>query len=148
MQPQIFGMMSVAVEKESADWQPFVIEIPIETIDVLISNCLTKEPQTVCQNMKDAHMNTIGEDFILTSMNKNAHIIRRSTGALEKELDLKNREMSSSLVCKDLLYIGTYVDTLFIFSIPDFEFIQLVRTHDSLLSMCSISESRNIIAVG
>ena len=98
--------------------------------------------------MKDAHMNTIGEDLILTSMNKNAHIIRRSTGALEKELDLKNREMSTSLVTKDLLYIGTYVDTLFIFSVHDFEPIQLVRTHDSLLSMCTISESRNIIAVG
>ena len=70
--------------------------------------------------MKDAHMNTIGEDYILTGMNKNAHVINRASFELEHELNLKNREMSTSLVHKDLLYIGTYVDTLFIFSIKDF----------------------------
>ena len=71
--------------------------------------------------MKDAHMNTIGEEYILTSMEKNAHVIRRDNFEIEKKLDLKNREMSASLVHKDILYIGTYVDTLFIFSIPSFE---------------------------
>ena len=72
--------------------------------------------------MKDAHMNTIGEDYILTGIAKNAVIITRSTYNKEYELNLKNREMSTSLVHKDLLYIGTYVDTIFIFSIAnDFE---------------------------
>ena len=66
-------------------------------------------------------MNTIGEEYILTSMEKNAHVIRRDNFEIEKKLDLKNREMSASLVHKDILYIGTYVDTLFIFSIPSFE---------------------------
>lgn len=99
--------------------------------------------------MKDAHMNTIGEDYILTGINKNAHVINRATYNLEKELNLKNREMSTSLVHKDLLYIGTYVDTLFIFSITnDFERIQLVRTHDSVLTMCSVSDTENRIVVG
>ena len=73
--------------------------------------------------MKDAHMNTIGEDYILASMNQNAHVIYRSNGEFKQELDLKNREMSASLVCGDKLYIGTYVDTLFIFSSVDFQFI-------------------------
>ena len=98
--------------------------------------------------MKDSHMNTIGEKYILVGMNKNAHIINRSNGELHRELDLKNREMSTSLVFGKQLYIGTYVDTLFIFSSRDFSFIQLVRTHESLLSMCIISKLDSVIAIG
>ena len=98
--------------------------------------------------MKDTHMNTIGEDYILTGMNKNAHVVDRATYNTIKTLDLKNREMSTSLVHNELLYIGTYVDTIFIFSIPDFERLQLVRTHDSVLSLCSISNTENRIVAG
>ena len=98
--------------------------------------------------MKDSHMNTIGENYILVGMNKNAHVINRSNGELHRELDLKNREMSTSLVFGKQLYIGTYVDTLFIFSSSDFSFIQLVRTHESLLSMCIISKPDYVIAIG
>ncbi len=54
-------------------------------------------------------MNTIGAEFILASMNKNAHVIRRSDGGTEKELNLKSRNMSSSLVCGVLLYVWAYV---------------------------------------
>ena len=93
-------------------------------------------------------MNTIGEKYILVGMNKNAQVIHRANGELECELDLKNREMSTSLQNRDKLYIGTYVDTLFIFSSVDFSFIQLVRTHESLLSICVISEQDSVIAVG
>ena len=109
---------------------------------------MKKEPQAIIQNMKDAHFNTIGDEFIITSMNKKAYIIRRVNGETEKELDLKKREMSSSLVCNNKLYVGTYVDTIFIFSIPNFEPIQLVRTHESVLSMCTIDEKNEMIAVG
>ena len=56
--------------------------------------------------------------------------------------------MSTSLVHNELLYIGTYVDTLFIFSIKTFEKVQLIRTHDSVLSLCSLSDTENKIAVG
>ena len=73
--------------------------------------------------MKDAHMNTIGEDYILIAVNKNAEVINRSGAGYESshKLNLKNREMSTSLVHNGLLYIGTYVDTLFIFSIDTFK---------------------------
>ena len=50
-------------------------------------------------------------------MNKNAHVIDRTTGQLLAELNLKSREMSSSCVTGDYLYIGTYVDTVFVFSL-------------------------------
>ena len=153
VQMQIQIMLGLAGDDESEveseqGWQPFTIEIEIENIDALITNCITKEPYSICQNMKDAHMNTIGEDYILTGMNKNAHVVDRATYNTVKTLDLKNREMSTSLVHNELLYIGTYVDTIFIFSIPDFERLQLVRTHDSVLSLCSISNTENRIVAG
>ena len=154
VQMQIQIMLGLADDMESEVgsvecWQPFTIEIEIENIDALITNCITKEPYSICQNMKDAHMNTIGEDYILTGMSKNAHVIDRATFNMHKELNLKNREMSTSLVHKELLYIGTYVDTIFIFSITnDFERIQLVRTHDSVLSLCSISDTEDRVVAG
>ena len=66
-------------------------------------------------------MNTIGDKYILISMNKNAHVIDRVTGQLMAELNLKSREMSSSCVAGKYLYIGTYVDTLFVFHLPTIE---------------------------
>ena len=66
-------------------------------------------------------MKTIGDKYILISMNKNAHVIDRVTGQLMAELNLKSREMSSSCVAGEYLYIGTYVDTLFIFHLPTIE---------------------------
>ena len=65
-------------------------------------------------------MNTIGIEYVLASANKNAHIVNRQTGKMEIELNLKNREMSSSLIVGDFLFVGTYVDSLFIFSISGF----------------------------
>ena len=96
---------------------PFVIELKITSLTGLITNCLKQERITVCKNMKDAHMNTIKDKYILISINKNAHVINRATGQLIAELNLKSREMSSSCVTGNYLYIGTYVDTLFVFSL-------------------------------
>lgn len=56
--------------------------------------------------------------------------------------------MSSSLVFRDLLLIGTYVDTLFVFSLADFAPILSLRTRDSILSMAVISTSHNLIVLG
>ena len=59
----------------------------------------------------------------MVSANKNAHILRISRegpAEIVAELNLKNREMSSSLVFKSTLLIGTYVDTIFVYSLPDF----------------------------
>ena len=90
--------------------------------------------------MKDAHMNTIGEEFILLSVNKNAHVVTRETNEPIAELNLKNREMACSLVFQNVLLIGTYVDTLFVFSIGEFNPLFSMRSNDSILSMCVISE--------
>ena len=98
--------------------------------------------------MKDAHMNTIGSEYFLLSVQKNAHVVSRETHEVVAELNLKSREMSCSLVFKNILMIGTYVDTLFLFSMPTFELLFSIRSHDSILSLCVISSVHNFIALG
>lgn len=68
-------------------------------------------------------MKAIDSQHILVSTNKNAHVIRNvatESPEIIAELNLKNREMSSSLVFKSTLLIGTFVDTLFVFSLEDY----------------------------
>ena len=100
--------------------KPFKIELKLTDLNALIQNCLIKEPVTICKNMKDAHMAVIQNDFVLASANKNANVVIRATGKLQVELALLNREMATSLILGEYLYIGTYVDTLFVFHIPQF----------------------------
>ena len=126
----------------------FRLSIKIKSTKDLISNCLKKEPNHIGQNMKDAHMNTIGEEFILISVNKNAHVVTREANEAVAELNLKNREMACSLVFQNVLLIGTYVDTLFVFSITDFSPLFSMRSNDSILTMCVISDSHNFLALG
>ena len=49
---QIQIMFGAEEESEAAEsevgWQPFTIEIEIENIDALITNCITKEPYSIC----------------------------------------------------------------------------------------------------
>ena len=93
-------------------------------------------------------MNTVGSDYILVSASKNAHIVRRNSQEIVAELNLKNREMSSSLVYKGVILIGTYVDTLFTFAQEDFSPLFQMRTQDSILSMTVLSEAHNFVAIG
>ena len=118
----------------------FRLSIKIKSCKDLIANCLKKEPIAIGKNMKDAHMNTIGEHLILLSYHKNAHVVTREGSEPVAELNLKNREMSCSLVYENVLLIGTYVDTLFVFGIGDgFPALFSLRSHDSILTMCVIS---------
>ena len=52
MQMQIMmamGLIETGEEEESGTgWEPFCIEIEIESIGDLIQNCLTKEPYSIC----------------------------------------------------------------------------------------------------
>ena len=66
----------------------------------MISGCFKKEPKLIGRNTKDSHMNTIGNDKVLFSVNKNAHVVSLDTQEVIAELNLKKREMSSSLVYK------------------------------------------------
>jgi hypothetical protein len=62
---------------------------------------------------------------------------------------LKKREMSTSLEFKDLILVGTYVDTIFFFSANGtFENLFRLRTRESVISMGIVSEEHNIIAIG
>ena len=53
-------------------YKPYVMEIKVLEIEDLISQAVTKAPQTICKHTRDAHFNTIGEDYLLVSMNRNA----------------------------------------------------------------------------
>ena len=125
----------------------FRLAVKIKSVKDLISNCLKKESTQIGKNMKDAHMNTIGADFILLSVHKNAHVVTRGDNEPVAELNLKNREMACSLVYENVLLIGTYVDTLFVFSVSDFAPLFSMRSHDSILSMCVISTNHNFLAL-
>ena len=114
----------------------------------LIKSCFKKEPLAISRNMKDSHLNVIGADFVLLSVNKNAHVVSRFGGKVFSELNLKNREMSCSMIYQDVLLIGTYVDTLFVFQIPSFQLLFSIRARDSILTMCVVSEAHNFIALG
>ena len=54
--------------------------------------------------------------------------------------------MSASLVHNDRLFIGTYVDTLFMFQLPNFEKLGQVKTKDSILSIVAMSD--DLLCVG
>lgn len=120
----------------------------MSNIKDLIGSCFKKDLIVAAKNTKDAHMNTVGSDYILVSANKNAHIVRRNYKEIVAELNLKNREMSSSLVYKGVILIGTYVDTLFTFAQEDFSPLFQMRTQDSILSMTVLSEAHNFVAIG
>ena len=79
---------------------PFMLQIKISNIEDLIKGCFKKEPKLIGKNTKDSHMNTIGNDKVLFSVNKNAHVVSLDTQEVIAELNLKKREMSSSLVYK------------------------------------------------
>ena len=54
-----------------------MLQIKITGIKDLIRSSFKKEPAQICKNSKDAHMNTIGEEFILVSVHKNAQVVSR-----------------------------------------------------------------------
>lgn len=94
-------------------------------------------------------MNTIGTEYILLGQNKNAVVVSMTTREVVAELNLKNREMSSSLFFGgSVILVGTYVDTLFVFSYPDFNYLFSMRSHESILSMCVVSPEHQFIALG
>ena len=127
---------------------PFMLQIKINSIKELIKGCFKKEPTLVGKNMKDAHISTVGSDFLLLSVNKNAQVISLATLEVVTDLNLKNREMASSLFYGRIVLIGTYVDTLFVFSYGDFSPLFNLRCHDSILSICYLSTDHNFIALG
>lgn len=100
------------------------------------------------KNSKDSHMNTIGTDYVLLSSNKNAVVVSVETQEVVAELNLKNREMSCSLLFGSVVLIGTYVDTLFVFSYPEFNLLFSMRSRESILTMCVVSEEHQFIALG
>mmetsp|Transcript_45302 Transcript_45302/g.60148 ORF Transcript_45302/g.60148 Transcript_45302/m.60148 type:complete len:118 (-) Transcript_45302:837-1190(-) len=114
----------------------------------LIDGCFKKELLVVGKSTKDTHMSSLSPELILVSANKNAHVLSVSPQETVAELNLKNREMSSSHVHKNVLLIGTYVDTLFVFALDDFSPLFNMRTHDSILSMAVLSSAHNFIALG
>lgn len=129
--------------------QPFTIQLKIHSISELISHCVNAKPSLLGRDSKDSHINSINNQHIIVSFHKNANICDFDSGKLVKEINLKGREMSSSLVFKDILLVGTYVDTLFAFSISNnYEPLFSIRAHDSILSLCVLSESENVVALG
>lgn len=129
--------------------QTFTLQIKIASIKDLIKGCLTKEPIQVSKNSKDSHMNTIGTEYLLLSSNKNAVVVSINTHQVVAELNLKKREMSCSLFFGGtVVLIGTYVDTLFVFSYPDFKHLFSMQSHESILSMCVVSPEHQFIALG
>ena len=72
-----------------------------------------------------------------------------NSGETLAQLDLKKREMSTSLEFKNLIIVGTYVDTIFFFSANgSFENLFRLRARESIISMGIVSEEHNIIAIG
>jgi hypothetical protein len=45
---------------------------------------------------------------------------------------------------RKLLFIGTYVDTLYVFSLYDFKKIGQVRSHESILSIVAMKDKKTI----
>ena len=139
----------VTTPTKTLEMQPFTIQLKIHSIGELISHCVNHKPNLLCRDQKDSHINVINNQHVIVSLHKNASIYDFESGQLIKEINLKGREMSSSLVCKDILLVGTYVDTLFAFSISNnYEPLFSIRAHDSILSLCVLSESENFIALG
>ena len=99
--------------------KPFVMEIKVQNIEELISQSLKKKPVMLCRHNKNGHFNTIGEDYLIISKDKNAQVVCLNSGVVLSEINLKKRDMSTSIVFKDLLLVGTYVDTIFVFSAKD-----------------------------
>jgi len=101
---------------------PFTLQIKIYDIEELISACFKKEPNTICKHAKDAHFNTIRGQHVLASVNKNVTVFDTVSAKVICNLDIKSREMASSMVSESQrrLFIGTYVDSLFIFALPGY----------------------------
>ena len=87
---------------------------------------------------------------MLANKNRNAVVFERATGKEICTLDLDQKEMSASLFHNKKLFIGTYVDFLFMFDVPqNGVFTQAkhkIRTHDSILSIAPITD--HILAIG
>ena len=86
-------------------------------------------------------MGSVGLYHVIVSMNQNVLVFDRREGKKIKELDIRKKEMSTSLVLKDKLLIGTYVDTIFLFDIADdYKELHMLAVQDSVLSMCEFQE--------
>jgi len=118
---------------------------------------MKKESFPICKQNKDSHCNTVGHEYVLANTGRNASIYERNSGVLAHSLDIESKEMSASLVMKfkpgkngedhpdkGLLFIGTYVDTLYVFSLKDFKRISMVRTHESILSIVLMKDGETL----
>ena len=115
----------------------------------LISLVLRKKPKTFCKHTRNGHFNNIGKEYLLVTKDKNAQILCLDSGESLYDLNLKKREMSTSLAFKSLLFVGTYVDTMFVFSAwSNFEEQFKFRTRESIICMAVVSEKHNLIAIG
>lgn len=56
-----------------------MLQIKVQSVKDLIRSCIKKEPVVVGKNTKDAHLNTIGSDYVLVSANKNAQVLHIDT---------------------------------------------------------------------
>jgi len=116
-------------------------------MDQLVSQCLKSESHVLTKSSKDAHMNSIGTDHVIVSMNQNVLVFDKVTSKKVKELNISRKEMSTSLVFGQKLLIGTFVDTIFLFDIAkNYDMLHVLPVQDSVLSLCWYEE--NVICCG
>ena len=139
--------MSIAIKALKATGHAYHMSIKIQDCDHLIMKALKKMPVTICKHSRDSHFNNIGSDYLLVSYESNAQVLCLKSGDLLKEINLKKREMSTSIVFGDLILVGTYVDSIFAFSATTFEHLFSLRARESVICMSIVSEEDSIIAI-
>jgi hypothetical protein len=85
----------------------------------------------------------------MCSVHKNVVAISETTKQQVATLDIKSKEMACSKQQGNKFYIGTFVDTLFLFSYinstNEFHCLNELRTQDSILSICIMSSDYVIL---
>jgi hypothetical protein len=85
----------------------------------------------------------------MCSVHKNVVAISETTKQQAATLDIKSKEMACSKQQGNRFYIGTFVDTLFLFSFinstNEFHCLNELRTPDSILSICIMSSDYVIL---
>lgn len=140
------------------------MQIEISSIEELVEHQNFKS-DTICQNHKDTHMNIFivanetqdnenfdseakgekpEEVYLLTSFNKNISVFLCHEKQYLYNLSIDNKEMACSRQHKNMFFVGTFCDTLFMF-IYDADSKKLVpgsemRTHESIISIAILTD--------
>ena len=93
------------------------------------------------------HIQTIGDEIlIVNSADDNVDVYNTESPTPFHVLDIQGRQMNSSAVTLDLIFIGCRDRRIFVFSKFSYEMVKMIEVPESVHCLCSLHDFSQVVA--